>query len=82
MLNFWQEMKKPIFCLAPMADVTDSAFRYVIAKTSKNKPHMTGKSYKSYVTYTEFVSADGLVLAPEAGKKKLLNPQNFSKNPF
>lgn len=47
--------------LAPMADVTDAAFRRVIA--AKGKPD---------VTWTEFVSADGLALAPEEGKQKLL----------
>jgi len=25
-LGFWGEIKKPIFCLAPMADVTDRMF--------------------------------------------------------
>lgn len=68
-MNFWNELKKPIFCLAPMADVTDAAFRYIIAKNS-NIPH---------VTYTEFVSADGLVLAPEKGKKKLLKDLEYSE---
>jgi nifR3 family TIM-barrel protein len=60
-LGFWQNLKKPIMVLAPMADVTDAAFRRVIAKYGKPD-----------VTWTEFVSADGLVLAPEAGRKKLL----------
>lgn len=52
MNNFWQKMKKPIFVLAPMADVTDAAFRRVIAKYGKPD-----------VMWTEFVSADGLVSA-------------------
>jgi len=68
-MNFWQEMKKPILCLAPMADVTDAAFRHIISKYSKI-PH---------VTYTEFVSADGLVKAPEIGRKKLLKDLEFSE---
>lgn len=68
MKNFWEKLPKPIFVLAPMADVTDVAFRYVIAKYGK--PH---------VTWTEFVSADGLVLAPEAGKKKLLKDLEYSE---
>lgn len=47
-----------------MADVTDAAFRRIIAKYSKpNGPS---------VMWTEFVSADGLARAPEAGRKKLL----------
>ena len=47
--NFWQGLKKPIFCLAPMADVTDSAFRRIITKYGKPD-----------ITWTEFTSADGL----------------------
>jgi len=43
-----------------MEDVTDAAFRRLIA--SKGKPH---------VFFTEFTSADGLVLAPESGQKHL-----------
>ncbi len=67
--NFWAELKKPFFVLAPMADVTDGAFRRVIAKYSKPT---------QFVTYTEFVSADGLALAPEEGRKKLLRDLVFT----
>lgn len=59
--GFWKKLNKPIFALAPMADVTDAAFRYIIAR--EGKPD---------VTWTEFVSADGLARAPEQGRKKLL----------
>ncbi len=69
-MNIWQELKRqkmkesregkfpkgfvePILVLAPMADVTDVAFRRVIAKYGKPD-----------VLWTEFVSADGLMLAP------------------
>lgn len=58
--GFWEELKKPICVLAPMADVTDAAFRRVIAKYGKPD-----------VMWTEFVSADGLVMADEKGKEKL-----------
>jgi nifR3 family TIM-barrel protein len=68
-MNCWDELKKPILCLAPMADVTDAAFRFIIAKYSKIP----------FVTYTEFVSADWLVLAPEKGRKKLLKDLEFSE---
>jgi nifR3 family TIM-barrel protein len=83
-LNFWQQLKKPIFVLAPMANVTDAAFRRVIAKYGKPD-----------VMWTEFVACDGLV---SAGRDKLLvdfmyseterpivaqifgsNPENFYK---
>lgn len=51
-MNFWNKLPKPFFVLAPMADVTDAAFRRLIAKYGK--PH---------AMWTEFVSADGLLSA-------------------
>jgi nifR3 family TIM-barrel protein len=57
--GFWKNLKKPIYALAPMADVTDAAFRRIIAKYGKPD-----------VMWTEFVSADGLV--SEEGRKHLL----------
>ena len=62
--GFWDTLPKPFFVLAPMADVTDASFRRLIAKYSKPD----GPS----AMWTEFVSADGLALAPEEGRKKLL----------
>ena len=50
-MSFWHTLKKPILALAPMADVTDAAFRRIIAKYGKPD-----------VLWTEFVSADGLFL--------------------
>lgn len=52
MKNFLDKLPKnrPFFCLAPMADVTDVAFRSMFAKYGKPD-----------ITWTEFVSADGLV---------------------
>ncbi len=47
--NFYTNLPKPAFVLAPLEQVTDAAFRYIIAKYGK--PH---------VLYTEFTSADGL----------------------
>lgn len=49
MTSFWEKLPNPFFVLAPMADVTDPAYRKLIAE--KGKPD---------VTWTEFVSADGL----------------------
>ncbi len=49
MSNFWEKLKTPFFVLAPMADVTDAAFRRIITKYGKPD-----------VMWTEFVSADGL----------------------
>lgn len=67
-MSFWQQLKKPFFVLAPMADVTDVAFRRVIARLGKPD-----------VMWTEFVSADGLILAPEEGKQKLLKDLMFTE---
>lgn len=66
--NFWQELNKPFFVVAPMADVTDAAFRRLLAKYGKPD-----------VMWTEFVSADGLALAPEEGRKKLLADLIYSE---
>ncbi|MBI5400537.1 MAG: tRNA-dihydrouridine synthase [Candidatus Yonathbacteria bacterium] len=55
-LGFWANLPKPFFALAPMADVTDSAFRQMIAKHSRHGEAGGGPD----VFWTEFVSADGL----------------------
>jgi len=56
-MNFWQKLRqeknRPLIVLAPMADVTDFAFRAMFAKYGKPD-----------VFWTEFVSADGMVMAP------------------
>lgn len=70
-MNFWETLPKPFFVLAPLANVTDAAFRRIIAKYSKPAgPH---------VFYTEFVSADGLVKAHDEGRAKLMRDLVFSK---
>ncbi len=75
MKNIWQKVikNKPFFCLAPMADVTDIAFRQIIAKYSKHGKSVGGPD----LFWTEFVSADGL--ASVEGKKKLIKDLKFSK---
>ncbi len=67
--NFWSTLPKPIMVLAPMADVTDAAFRRVIAKYGKPD-----------VMWTEFVSADGLAYADEEGKEKLKKDLLYSES--
>ncbi len=52
-----------------MADVTDCAFRAIIAKYGKPD-----------ITWTEFVSADGLVRATPEGKKKLLKDLEYTES--
>lgn len=54
-----------------MADVTDAAFRQMIAKYSSHT-RADGTIGGPDVFWTEFVSADGLVMATEEGKQKLL----------
>ena len=63
MKNFWLKIKKPILALAPMAGVTDSAFRQLC------------REYGADVVYTEMVSADGLYY----DSKKTLEFLKFSK---
>lgn len=66
--GFWDTLTKPFLVLAPLADVTDPAFRRVIAQYGKPD-----------VMWTEFVSADGLAFAPEEGRKKLLADLVYSE---
>ena len=64
--DFWNKLPKPFYCLAPMADVTDAAFRRIIAKYSRHGEEGGGPD----IFWTEFVSADGL--AHEIAREKLL----------
>ncbi|MBP7831717.1 MAG: tRNA-dihydrouridine synthase family protein [Candidatus Pacebacteria bacterium] len=70
-MNFWERIREnktatePFFALAPMADVTDPAFRRIIAKYGKPD-----------VMWTEFVSADGLMLG---GRDHLIRDLIFSE---
>ena len=66
MQSFWDTLQKPFVALAPMADVTDPAYRSLIAETSKGGV--------SFVTWTEFVSADGLYHTRE--KKGMQDAEN------
>jgi len=63
--GFWKNLPKPFFCLAPMAEVTDSTFRQIIIKYGAPD-----------VVWTEFVSADGLC---SIGKKRLLLDLKYTK---
>jgi nifR3 family TIM-barrel protein len=73
MNNFWKTLPKPFFALAPLEDVTDAAFRRLIAHYGKPD-----------VMFTEFTSADGLVLAPYkdemSGKAKILKKMLHSES--
>lgn len=65
-LGFWGKLKKPIFVLAPLANVTDAVFRAHIVKYSKPD-----------VFWTEFVSADGL--CHPKGREALVRDLKFSE---
>lgn len=54
MSNFWQDLKKPFFILAPMEAVTDVVFRHVVAKAGAPD-----------VWFSEFTNATGWVHAGE-----------------
>jgi len=63
-MNFWQKLNKPILALAPMAGVTDIAFRQMC------------KKFGADVIYTEFASADALVYK----SKKTLEMIRFTED--
>jgi len=77
-MSFWHTLPKPIIVLAPMADVTDASFRRMIAKYSRHT-RKDGTQGGPDVMWTEFVSADGLVRAPEEGKKKLMADLQYTE---
>ncbi len=57
MQSFWKNLPQPFFAMAPMADVTDVAFRALVA--ARGAPD---------IFWTEFVSADGLYHTREIQK--------------
>jgi nifR3 family TIM-barrel protein len=61
--GFWAGLKKPILALSPMDDVTDAAFRRLIAHCGKPD-----------VMITEFVSVDGLC---SQGRERLLKDLRY-----
>jgi len=61
--NFWQKLNKPIYSLAPMAGVADSAFRQIC------------KKFGADVVYSEMISATAIVY----NSKKTLELMEFGK---
>ncbi len=51
--NFWKDLKKPVFTLAPMEDVTDTVFREIVLGISD--PNCL------QVLFSEFMSTDGFL---------------------
>lgn len=80
MPNFWKNLSKPVFALAPMEDVTDTSFREVVAGLSDPQ--------YLHILFTEFTSVDGMnhpkgklrvgerLLVSES-EKHLLNQKNI-----
>ena len=77
--NFWRDLPGPIFMLAPMEDVTDTAFRELVLRMSQ--------AGSLHVLFTEFASTDGIChergresavqrLVVSAGERKLLQQKN------
>jgi len=63
MNNFWKKLNKPIYALAPMAGITDSAFRQIC------------KNFGADVVYSEMASVTALTYSP----KKTLKMLEFSE---
>ena len=72
---FWTKLPKPFFALAPMAEVTDAAFRRIIAKYGKLARIAEWRGGPD-VMWTEFVSADGLV---SRGRERLRRDLVFTE---
>jgi nifR3 family TIM-barrel protein len=64
--SFWHTSQKPLLLLAPMAGVTDTAFRQVICKYGR--PH---------AVFTEFVSCNGLC---SPGRERLLVDLKYNES--
>lgn len=63
--NFWQELPRPFFVLAPMEDVTDVVFRHVISKAAKPD-----------VFFTEFTNSESY--CHSEGKESLRGRLTFT----
>jgi nifR3 family TIM-barrel protein len=64
MKNFWKNLEKPIFALAPLDEVTDTVFRRVVASCAKPD-----------VMFTEFTSVEGLT---SKGADKVIHRFKFT----
>jgi tRNA-dihydrouridine synthase len=80
MSNFWKDLSKPIFTLAPMEDVTDTSFREIVERLSDPKILQ--------ILFTEFTSVDGMNhpkgrprvserLEVSSTEREVLNQKNF-----
>lgn len=76
MSNFWNELPKPIFCLAPMEEVTDVVFREMFARYSGP----SGRIHSSQEETLEWGSRPEALVGPLKGKNLSGFPP--SKNGF
>lgn len=72
-MGFWADLPPGFKILAPMADVTDVAFRKIVAKYSRMGKPGGGPD----VLYTEFVAADGLF--SDTGRRHLMHMLKYQK---
>jgi nifR3 family TIM-barrel protein len=64
-MNIYEKLKKPIFSLAPMEDVTDTVFRQIVM--SVGRPSLF---------YTEFVNVEGL---NSRGRERVIHRLKYEK---
>lgn len=83
--NFWAELPKPFFVLAPMEDVTDVVFRHVVAKAGAPDVYFTEfTNSESYCHPEGIKSVRGRLLFTEDEQPIVAhiwgdNPENFRK---
>jgi len=73
-MGFWENLPEDFVIMAPMADVTDCAYREIIAKYSRHGQEGGGPD----VFYTEFVASDGLNNV--IGRPKLMHNFKYTEN--
>jgi len=69
--NFWTKLQKPIFAIAPMANVTDEAFRRMFVECGLPRPTNASPEWRGRpdIFWTEFVSVEALL---SKGKERVL----------
>lgn len=83
--NFWQDLPKPFFVLAPMEDVTDTVFRHVVAKAGRPDVFFTEfTNSESYCHPEGMKSVRGRLLFTEDEQPMVAHiwgdsPENFRK---
>jgi tRNA-dihydrouridine synthase len=83
--NFWNDLPKPFFVLAPMEDVTDTVFRHVVAEAGRPDVFFTEfTNSESYCHPDGIQSVRGRLLFTEDEQPLVAhiwgdNPENFRK---